>query len=153
MIISMKLIFSSYLLPIKSSLNLTIGQYMTNELSKNEKRKTWTVTPYNSNNDSDGVGIRFRSLVQGSTSGYFQKSKNSFVAKTSKILMSFMLLSKSKLTIFEKKISINAMNSGSKEWISALVYKDITSNKYSKSVLNWANSIANLKTFRMTHVK
>jgi hypothetical protein len=67
--------------------------------------------------------------------------------------MSFMLLFKSKWTLFKKKISTNAMNSGSKEWISALVYKNITLNKHNKIVLNWANSIANLKTFRVTHVE
>ena len=66
--------------------------------------------------------------------------------------MSFMLLSKNKWTVFEKKISTNAMNNGLKEWISALVYKDITLNKYNKIILNWAISIANLKTFGVTHV-
>ena len=66
--------------------------------------------------------------------------------------MNFILLFKSKWTVFKKKISTNAMKSGSKEWISALVYKDITSNKCNKIVSNWANSIANLKTFRVTQV-
>ena len=44
------------------------------------------------------------------------------------------------------------MNSGSKEWTSVLVHKDITLNKYNKIILNWVNSIANLKTFRAIHV-
>ena len=52
MIISMKLLFSSYLLSMKSRLNLTIDQSMTNELFKSEKGKseplflvTSTLTP------------------------------------------------------------------------------------------------------------
>ena len=54
--------------------------------------------------------------------------------------------------VSEKEISTNAMNSGSKEWISALVHKDTTLNKYNKIILNWAISIANPETFSMTHV-
>jgi hypothetical protein len=50
--------------------------------------------------------------------------------------MNLILLVKSKWTVFKKKISTNAMKTGSKERISALVHEDITSNKDNKIVSN-----------------
>ena len=61
MIISMKLLVSSYSLSMKSSLNLTIDQYMANGLFNSENGSMLNPTPSESELES-GFGVYCRAL-------------------------------------------------------------------------------------------
>ena len=60
----------------------------------------------------------------------FAKIKEQLHRKNSKTLMNFMLLSNNIKKVSEKKISTSALKTDSKEWLSTLVYQDVTLNEH-----------------------